>query len=789
MSVAQLLRRFRARAGLTQESLAEATGLSVQAISALEGGRRRHPRPLTVDLLAKALDLSAEDRLTFEQAGRRTASSADDESAMPGQLPPPITDFTGRNRQLDELLRILRSPYGAAPGVLISAIGGMGGIGKTTLAVEAAHQVAEEYPDGQLYLNLRGGGGDPLEPAQAITQLLNALGIPVSGDPEDLEFAAARYRTALAGRRVLVLLDDATSVAQVTPLIPGVAGSAVVVTSRRGLATLPGVRRLALEPLTEDEALHLLGEIAGHHLVEAAPEAALAVVRECGLLPLAVRIAGGQAAGDLSSLARRLADDTSRLDVLTDPGQGVRSSISLSVAALATSDRPADVAAAKAFPTVSLFGGDHFSLRVAAKVLDLPMDDTEDLLDRLVDVHLLETPGLHEYRMHDLVRDVGRELAATDGEEALAELRRRELECYVAMLWRYDELRGYPEKYGARTGRAWSQGAEDVVDVDQAKRWLVSELPTILRLVRKAAMGDPEERLLAVRMALGMPRLAVDRMRFAEAHQALAIAVRICDTFDSEIEIGRLYQFGSMCCCLGLYGDGVHWNQRVLPLAREKGTSIELATCLINLGHSLGWLGRAAEGMPYAEEALAIVKESGIERFEVGANVGLGSLAGWTGDLARQQEAFDRALELMPLRSAPGPAAVHRNLIGRSLQETGQYDAAVAVLTANLEQIRAQKLDVIEVDALQELGSALLAKGDHRGASDALTTALEIAVRYPAEHREAPILQVLGQLHAGLGQTEAARACWQRSLLLFERAADPSADRVRELLAGSGAEG
>ncbi|NEA36011.1 helix-turn-helix domain-containing protein [Streptomyces sp. SID13031] len=777
--LARLLRRFRARSGLTQEALAAVTGLSTEAIGALEGGRRRQPRPTTIAVLAKALDLSEDESQLFERAARRPVAGS-------LQLPAPIADFTGRSSQLDELVQLLRSPYAASPGVVISAIGGMGGIGKTTLAAQAAQQVVDEFPDGQFSVNLHGGSAKPLSTADALRMLLQALGVPPTGT-DDLEETAARYRSALAGRRVLLLLDDATSVDQVRLLMPGTPGTAVVITSRQQLAALPGVRRLDLDVLTEPEALQLLGEVAGHHRVIEEPDAAREVVSRCGFLPLAIRIAGqsGRTAKGLQGLVAQLTEEGDRRALLTGPGAGVSRSILVSLVQLERNDHPEDEATAKAFPRLALFDGDHFPLRAAAKILGKSLDTTEAMLERLVDIHLLETPAPQLYRMHDLVRDVGRALARTElSDSELAEIHERELTCYLGVLSRLGEMVDYPDLYGARGERPWSAGAEDLIDREEVVSWLRDELPNLVRLIRVAAGGDAAERLTAVRMALGMPRISTALMRFGEAYTAARTVVRIPVELDPRLEAGRLYQMGFMEASLGLYEASVPWKGEALPLARKLEDPTLLTVCLIDLGYGLGRAGRSAEGMPYAEEALALIERHRIHRFEVGANVAVGALAGWLGDLERQRAAFDRAISLMPSRSALGPSAAHRSLIGRSLQEAGQYEASLEVLNGALADARAAKLEITEADLLRELGCTYLELGDWPKAHEALASGLEIALRFPSDYREPPLRHYLGRAFAGLGRPAEARREWKQALTKYRQTADHRTEEVVELLAG-----
>lgn len=777
---AQLLRQFRTTAGFTQEALADRCGLSSQAIGALENGRRRFPRPTTVAQLADALDLAVDERRQLVETARRPKVPARS-SGAPQQLPPALSDFTGRTEDVEGLLALVRNPQRAAPGIVLSAIGGMGGVGKTALAVQVAHLAADAFPDGQLYLNLRGGSADPISSVAALDTLLQMLGLTFAAATDNIDATSARYRTALAGRKLLLLLDDAASVEQILPLLPGTSGVVVLVTSRSPLAALSGAHRMTLDVLTEAEALRLLEEVVGPEQLAAEPTAATDVVRSCGLLPLAIRIAGGHARStSMKDLAARLADADGRFDVLTGPNAEVRRNLSLSLERLARSDHRMEVEAAAAFPTLSLFDGEHFPLRAAAAVLGRSLDDTEDLLELLVDFYILDSPAVHQYRMHDLVREIGRNAARAEfGEGGQAEIRRRELACYTAVLWRRDMLADSVDRYGARAGR-WAEEAEDLLELDAVIAWLEIELPNLRRLIQRAAT-EPDHWLLAVRAALGMPTLAATLMRFAEARAALTAVASLPIELPGPLEIARSYSAALMCGSLGLDDEALGWLQQVLPVARDRGTVEELGRLLIDLGFCLGRLGRPDDGLPYAEEGLALISEVEGTPFRSAGHLTVGILAGQVGDLERQRRAFDEVLTL-PDPPKPGIYAVHKSMMGRALRETGQHAAALELLQTNLAEIQGLGTDVIEADALVELGALFLETGDAPKALEKLEAGLVIASRHPAEHREAPLLKLLGEALAAVGRTDEAREAWQRAAVLYDREADARAAEVKILL-------
>jgi transcriptional regulator with XRE-family HTH domain len=300
-----LLRSRRELAGLTQEELAERARLGVRTIRYLERGRC-HPRPSTVRLLGQALGLAGPALARFDAAARRRRAEAAagpaavGHPAVPAQLPAGPAGFTGRTGLLAELDELLPDHPGGPPGAAaIAALTGTAGIGKTALAVHWAHRAATRFPDGQLYLDLRGHGpGAPLRPIQALGRLLRTLGAG-GGVPAATDEAAGLYRSLLAGRRVLVVLDAAQGAEQVRPLLPGGPGCVVLVTSRDPLAGLiasHGARWLGVEALEPGEALTLLACMLGRDRVAAEPDAAAELARACGYLPSALRAAAAQLA-------------------------------------------------------------------------------------------------------------------------------------------------------------------------------------------------------------------------------------------------------------------------------------------------------------------------------------------------------------------------------------------------------------------------------------------------------------------------------------------------------------
>ncbi|MER8187734.1 BTAD domain-containing putative transcriptional regulator [Kitasatospora sp. NPDC094015] len=337
----------------------------------------------------------------------------------PAQLPARLPGLVARTAELAELERLLTEDAG--PGAAPVVVTGGGGIGKSALALHAAHAVRDRFGHGQLFAHL-GGQDDPVEPGQVLARFLTDLGVPAADLPADQDRAALLYRSLTADRRVLVVLDDASCAAQVRPLIPGSDGSRLVVTSRQRLADLDGAQVVALVPMAESTALDLLGSIIGHARVEAEPQAARSVVRRCSGLPLAVRIVGARYLGrphwDLEQLARRLARSPHLLDELRIGDLGVRAALEAGYRALreVPPPRPGTPDPAGAFRLLGAVGAGNADPTMTAALLGCRAEEAETVLEHLADAHLLRPCGDGRYQLDHLLQAYARE--RTEAEDA-----------------------------------------------------------------------------------------------------------------------------------------------------------------------------------------------------------------------------------------------------------------------------------------------------------------------------------------------------------------------------------
>ncbi len=540
---------------------------------------------------------------------------------VPRQLPVDVDGFTGRQAALADLDKLLGrgNDDGVLEPVVVSAVVGTAGVGKSALAIHAAHRLAGRFPDGQLYVNLQGAttGLPPLEPLEVLGRFLRALGVNPAAIPGDLQEAAALWRSQVAGRRLLVVLDEAADAAQVRPLLPATPGCGVLVTSRRVLASLERAHHLHLDVLAPDDAIHLLGRLAGPQRVAAEPQAAAEVARLCGLLPLALRIAGARLAArpawPLRTLIDRLAAAQARLDELELADLGVRASFQVSYEQLRTSGDPTDRAAAEAFGLLGLPDGPELGVAVAARLLDVGEQAAERVLELLADAHLLETPAPGRYRLHDLLRLYAHELAAQSHPEPdRAAALTRALGFYAATTWGTLAVLRPGDYRLARADDRWRNGGLEVADEHSALAWLEAERANLLAAIQQAATtpGIPNE--LATQLAHGLFGFLWVRGHWDDwlrvSRLALAAAQR---TGDRAAQAHAHNDLGLAHYRQGRYEQALACHQEGLAIFRELGDPDGQAESLRELGETLRALGRQNEARTHWREALAIFEELG----------------------------------------------------------------------------------------------------------------------------------------------------------------------------------
>ncbi|WP_307818418.1 BTAD domain-containing putative transcriptional regulator [Streptomyces sp. MBT62] len=414
------------RAGRAAEALAVYAAARDAMVAELGMDLGPELRELQSRILAGAEPDPVESRPGSEESGAApdtdpaTTTPADEAPAgvRPQQLPPAPGDFVGRER-LWERLRLALRPSGEA--VALAVLSGIGGVGKTALALRFAHGIRGDYPDGQLYVDLRGDGGQPADPADVLVDFLLALGMPAAEIPATPTARAGAYRTLTADRRILVLLDNASDTAQVTPLLPGTPGNSALITTRHRSLVPPGATRFEVPLPDQEEAVAMLGRFTGDAEIAADPDLALELVHACGQLPLALRIIGARAAArpgrGLGAQLLRLRAEEHQLDELRAGGISVEATFQVGYRALAP-------AQARAMRLCALLDAADFPVAVAAVLLDQPEAETEDQLEHLVEAGLLEPHSADRYRFHDLVRAFAarradREDPAADREAAL----------------------------------------------------------------------------------------------------------------------------------------------------------------------------------------------------------------------------------------------------------------------------------------------------------------------------------------------------------------------------------
>ncbi|MFE6056894.1 BTAD domain-containing putative transcriptional regulator [Kitasatospora sp. NPDC056446] len=739
-------------------------GRKAEALAVYEDARATLPRDADGPAAVQLRILREDASLLPATAPATPAEPAADTWQAPDQLPSDLPDFTGRAEEVEALGDRLSDAGGRA--VVVSALDGMGGVGKTTLAVHVARMVRDHFPDGQLFADLRGADHTPPDPGTVLAGFLRALGVAPAEIPPDTGERSALYRSALAGRRVLVVLDNAATPGHVEPLLPGSGGCAVLITSRHRLAGLAGAHQLRLDTLPPDQALELLTRIVGAERVAAEPEAAEEIVLACGLLPLAVRIVASRLAADpvltLATLAEGLRREH-RLAEISDGERTVEASFALSYHRL-------DPELARAFRLLALPDAPDIPLPCAAALLDRSETETDELLETLVDLNLLHSPRFGSYGFHDLVRAYARgRLAAEDGDADRTAAADRLIDFCLATARNADlAARKADPVELSLLGAPVNSPGQAIADGAEAVRWM-REQAEVHAAAIALSCADPALPLdRAAELTDRMGAVLPDRARTTVIAD---LAERVGREAEARGDHGPLalaaYVRGSMLWHVNRYAESQEAIRRAVELCTSPATERVLAKSLLTLGGNARIHGRYAEAAEHAGRAAQLFHRLGAERSEGSALGEFAFSAAQTGRLDEARDAAERSALLMS-RSGPVSAATGRYYLARVLRLCGDPEAALDHAVGAREEFAALQVTVFAA-ASGDLAARIHAEaGRWLLAVDAAEAVLPLARRTSAA-LEAALLRTLGTALTGLGRPRQARACLADSLEVYER--------------------
>lgn len=698
----------------------------------------------------------------------------------PAQLPATVPDFTGRASFVTELSEVLSSATSGEGSVMaVSAVAGIGGVGKTTLAVHVAHAARAAFPDGQLYVDLQGAGGRAAEPETVLGSFLRALGTADSAIPDSMEDRAALYRSALDGRRVLVLLDNARDAAQVRPLLPGTEGCAALVTGRVRMVDLAGAHLVDLDVMSPEEALLLFTRIVGEERVAAERKAALDVVAACGFLPLAIRIAASRLAArrtwTVSVLAAKLADERRRLDELQAGDLAVKATFELGYGQL-------EPAQARAFRLLGLADGPDISLAAAAAVLDLGIEETEDLLESVVDTSLLESAAPGRYRFHDLVRLYARACAERDElppEEREAAMSRL-LDFYLATAAGVYAIERPGDRLVDHLERTEHAGLS-FDDRHAAQDWLYSEAIAVLACVRQSVGGVRLRR--AVDLLWAAKDLAESGANSREYEVAATAALDAARAAGDTWAVGRaLTTLTDVHMVAGRFDQADAAAAEAMEHARQAGDPVASCWAPNTRGIVAIYQGRHAEGEQHLRTAIENFRSDRNRTGEASALCNLSRIHLATNRTAGAITLAQQGIDIYDSTKNALRGANGRYALGLALTQSGQLAAAKSILNEALDVFRDSRQRLWEGMTLFRIAETDLAATRYAAAASHAELALTLMRGIGGDWRRGLILTVLGRALNGLGQTDRARVCWQDALGIYERLGSPEIAAVRDLL-------
>jgi DNA-binding SARP family transcriptional activator len=662
---------------------------------------------------------------------------------VPAQLPHRVLDFTGRGAELDQLDKLLSRDRGdAGTAVVITAISGTAGVGKTALAVHWAHRISDQFPDGQLYVNLRGFDptGSAMRPAEAIRGFLDAFGIPPQEIPTGLEAQAALYRSLLAGRRVLVLLDNAADSDQVRPLLPGSPGCLVIVTSRNELAGLiagEGAHPVTVDLLNPTEALQLLSRRLGESRVLAEKQAADDIIALCARLPLALMIVAARAAAHqsfrLAALAAELRETGGRLDALDsgDQATNVRAVFSWSYQRLSGPGR-------RLFRLMGVHFGPDIATPAVVSLAGIPKTEVRPILAELARTHLVTERVPGRFAFHDLLRAYAAELAHLhDADDYRSAARHRVLDHYLYTACHADKLLNrHRDRPFTLAEAAPGVTLESPADHGQALTWFQSEHAVLLAALRQATGFDTHIWHLAWALVSFFEYQGHWRDWRDSQIAALEAAQRLSDRWAQAVSHHLL---GRAFIQLGRYDQARIHLQYALDLFGELGDQIGQAEAHRNLSWALDRQERYEEALPHAQQALVLFQAVG------------------------HQSGHGRAL----------------NAVGWFHAKLGNHRQALICCQQALDLQREIGDRFGQAETYDSLGYAHRHLGQLQEAITSYQQALTLYREFGDRYNEADTLAYLGDVHRTFGDLENAWIAWQRAQEILEQLGHADADRVR----------
>lgn len=796
MAKNERLKHMRVKRGWTQEVLAEllvaqiretntkskGSGIDADYISRLERGVIGCPVSRTRQVFREVFEVDDDAELGFfnsrlggpRATGITAAADLAEEGVDAGvllhlfQLPPSIGDFTGRDDAVDELIDALTQPFNSA--MPIAAVSGPGGIGKTALALRVSHNVSELFPDGQLYVDLRGTEPTPAAPIEVLGRFLNELGVDSGSVPDQLDDRSRLFRAQLAGRRVLVVLDNAAGEQQVRPLLPGDPDCAVLVTSRRRLLALESAHHLRLEPMGDDQALDLLASLVGEARIAAEPDAAERIVEYCGRFPLAIRIAGARLAsrpgGGLASYAELLGDERRRLHHLRAGDLEVRASFALSYDSCIPDEQ-------QAFRMLGVLTATDFAAWTLAVLTETPVVEATELLERLVDAQLIEiaaddASGHRRYRFHDLLRVFARE-RLDDGETA--EVRRAAVERLVR---EYVQLgtnaAALLEPGGVHERVPAVPAAVAALEADP-RGWFQAERSAFVAGVTLAY--DAELWSLTWRLAELLPTLFRWQSDWRDWEATHDLGLRAAERDADTLGVARIRcSLGLLHRARGQYPEAIAELQASADMFAAAGDELRAAIAKRQLGDTFRYTGQLHDGIAAFAAALEVFERIGNARLTAGCLNGLGDIYRGLSRWQQSTDAFTRCIELYEALGDVLEVARARVRFGIVYRDRCLYAEAEELSHAGLAVFEELSDQRWQARTLRHLGIIYRNIGDSESAVDHFEQALDLFTEL-ADHRGVAVTtRNLGDTYRRIGELDQAAALLADAMKQFRRLGD-----------------